>query len=231
VAEESSAITISESSRVLFELLPGTIVDVQLNYPVTARIKTPLVGYVLGRYILLKYPSEQKYGNYRDVLIEGNVAIVRYLLEGQHGKCFAFRATISYITQYPEKLIVLTYPEKIENRQLRVQQRITTHLPATITLTNEDLTKGDVKISGIISDISTKGCGFAFKTDKANVKVNKREIYVCIAVGDGNEIKILAQVCNSRYQQGKINVGIQFKAGDEQVKEVLEKLLIDPNAL
>jgi len=220
----------TESNHALFELLPGKILDVQINYPVKVRIKTPLVGYVLGCYILLKYPCEQKHGNYRDVLIEGNVAIVRYLLEGQHGKCFAFRATINKITKYPEKLLVLTYPEKIENRQLRVQQRITTHLPASITLTHEDSSK-DVKINGIISDISTKGCGFSFKIDKQHVKVNKREIYVCIVVGDSNEVKILAQVCNSRNEQGKISVGIQFKAGDKQVKEVLNKLLIDPNML
>ncbi len=221
--------SLTESNH--FELLPGKMLDVQLNYPVKVRIKIPLVGYLLGKYIILKYPCEQKYGNYRDVLIEGNVAIVRYLLEGEHGKCFAFRSTISYITKYPDKLLVLNYPDKIENRQLRVQQRVTTHLPASITVTNEDPNLQDVKINGIISDISTKGCGFSFKTDKTSVVVNKRDIFVCIPIAGEEDIKILAKVCNSRNEAGKVNVGIQFKDDDEQVKELLERLFIDPNAL
>ncbi len=227
--ESKAEFTIEETN--VFELLPGKMLDIQFNYPVKVRIKIPLIGYLLGKYIILKYPCEQKYGNYRDVLIEGNVAIVRYLLEGEHGKCFAFRSTISYITKYPDKLLVLNYPDKIENRQLRVQQRVTTHLPASITVTNEDPNLQDLKINGIISDISTKGCGFSFKTDKSSVVVNKRDIFVCIPIAGEDDIKILAKVCNSRNEAGKVNVGIQFKDDDEQVKELLERLFIDLNAL
>ncbi len=219
-----------ENSTV-FELLPGKLLDIQLNHPVKVRIKIPLVGYSLGKYIILKYPSEHKFGNYRDVLVEGNVAIVRYLLEGEQGECFAFRATISHIVKFPEKLLVLTYPTKIENRQLRLHQRIVTHLPATIMVSSEDSEQDDVKLKGIIGDISTQGCGFTFKAANSKVKVNTRNVFVCVTISDGDDVIIPGYVCNSRNEQGKVNVGVKFQEGDKQVTSLLERLFIEASVL
>lgn len=224
-----------ESSGGVFELMPGKLLDIELNHPVKLRIKLPLIGYSLGRYIIIKYPNEPKVGNYNDVLVEGNVAIVRYLLEGDRGECFAFRATIKHISKYPEKLLILTYPKKIESRQLRLHQRIVTSLPAAITIINDDSAldgaQEDVKINGIIGDISTKGCGFTFKTDSATTGVKKRDIFVCVFISDGEDVKIPAKVCNSRNEQGRVNVGIQFNDSDKQVIALLERLFIAPNNL
>jgi ribosome biogenesis SPOUT family RNA methylase Rps3 len=214
-----------------FELLPGKMLDIEINHPVRVRIKLPLIGYSLGNYIILKYPREEIVGNYNDVLVAGNVVIARYLLEGDRGECFAFRSSIKNITKFPEKLLVLNYPKKIESRQLRLHQRIMTNLPAAITLINEDLAQEDVKLNGIIGDISTKGCGFTFKADTETTKVNKRDVFVCVFNIDGEDVKIPAKVCNSRNEQGKVNVGIQFNDGDEQVVALLERLFIIPNNL
>jgi len=215
----------------IFELLPGKLLDLELNHPVKVRIKLPLIGYSIGKYIIVKYPSEQKVGNFNDVLIEGNVVISRYLLEGDRGECFAFRSTINYITQFPEKLLILSYPKKIESRQLRLHQRITTKLPASIMLINESVGHEDVKINGIINDISTKGCGFTFKSESANVTVNKRDIFIGVSVNDGEDVKIPARVCNSRNENGIVSVGVQFDDGDQQVINLLDRLFIDTNTI
>lgn len=213
----------------VFELLPGTMLDIQINYPVQVRFKLPLIGYELGKYILIKYPNVPKSVNYSDVLVEGNVAVVRYLLEGDKGCCFAFRATIKSITQKPEKFLILNYPKSIENRQLRLHQRISTHLPAAISLNEPTLS--NVKINGIISDLSLKGCGFTFKAQSDSVKVNEREIYVCVSHHISGEIMIPARVCNSRNEKGRVNVGIQFRDGDKQVAVLLEHLFIDASTM
>ncbi len=227
---------IESNSDAIFELMPGKMLDIELNHPVRLRIKLPVIGYSLGRYILIKYPKIPRVGNYNDVLVEGNVVVARYLLEGDRGECFAFRSTIKHITKYPEKLLVLTYPKKIESRQLRLHQRIVTSLPASITIVSEDESgdmneQTDTKINGIIGDISTKGCGFTFKTDNASTNVKKRDIFVCVHISDGDDVKIPAKVCNSRNEQGRVNVGIQFQDGDTQVTTLLERLFIVPNNL
>ena len=223
------AIAQEKEAANIFELLPGKMLDIQINHPVQVRLKVPLIGYELGKYIILKYPNVPKSVNYSDVLVEGNVAVVRYLLEGDQGCCFAFRATIKNITQKPEKFLILNYPSKIENRQLRLHQRIVTHLPAAISLHEPD--KSNVKINGIIGDLSLKGCGFTFKAANESVRVNERDIFVCVSHHASGEIRIPAKVCNSRNDKGKVSVGIQFKEDDKQVIALLEHLFIDINAM
>ncbi|KGJ97353.1 flagellar brake domain-containing protein [Colwellia psychrerythraea] len=210
----------------LFELQPGKSLDLQINHPISLRLKLPLIGYELGKYIILKYPKGASTSEYNDVLIEGNVLIVRYLMEGNKGECFAFRSSIKSITQYPEKMLFIEYPKKIENRQLRLQQRTSIHLPAVIMLEDSKDNK-TTKINGIIGDISAKGCGFTFKTKSVNAKVNKRDIYVCLQSPLDGEVKISARVCNSRNDQGVVSVGIQFIDEKKLVPQLLSQLFID----
>lgn len=216
----------ASNSATYFELTPGEPVDIQINHPVLTRFKTTLVGYELGNYIIFRHPDSGRAENYKDVLVEGNVVIVRYLIEGSRGECFAFKATIKHISKHPHRLIFVEFPKRIENRELRLHQRFDTHLPASIhSIAPGDITK--TELNGIISDISAKGCGFSFKSDNEKVKVNKTKVNVQIVLGADKEIIIPAEVCNSRYAKGKVFVGIKFSDADKQVKTVLEHLLID----
>ena len=178
----------------------------------------------MGKYIILKYPVSSRGSDYQDVLVDGNVVIARYILEGEHGECFAFRSTIKHITKYPESFIILTYPQKIESRQLRLQQRVMTHLPASVMVDSEGADQKSIRLNGIIADISTKGCGFAFKADNTKITVNKRDVFVCIHHPN-------TRVCNSLNEQGKVSVGIKFFDNDKQVSNLLEHLFIDQNML
>jgi len=210
-----------------FELLPGKIVDIQINHPVPIRFKTSLVGYEIGKYILLNHPEPNRMKSFSDVLVEGNMLIVRYLMEGAHGQCFAFRAAVKQVTLTPGKLIVLEYPKNIENRELRMQKRINIHLPARIMTLSDKAESNGKAISGVIGDISSKGCGFAFKSNNDKIKVNQRDIGVAIKLPELEEFYIKARVCNSRYLDGKVNVGIQFIDDDKQVHRILEHLFIE----
>ncbi|MFT4926305.1 MAG: c-di-GMP-binding flagellar brake protein YcgR [Phenylobacterium sp.] len=209
-----------------FELLPGKMVDLQVNHPAVVRLKLKLVGYEAGQYILLRHPDGDRQKNHSDVLVEGNVVIVRYLLEGDKGECCAFRSTIRQITQYPQKMIVLSYPVHIENRQLRLHQRVSVHLPAQISLFSEQADQQGAKIKGVIGDISERGCSFIFKTENPKATVKKRKVNVVLKSPEGDTVVIPGRVCNCRNEQGKMNVGIQFVDADEQVKELLEQLFI-----
>ena len=218
---------LSNTDRVqFFELQPGKSLDLQINHPVPLRLKLSLVGYELGRYIILKYPKGSNTSEYRDVLAEGNVLIIRYLMEGSKGECFAFRSTIKHITQYPEKLIFIEYPKEIENRQLRQQPRMSIHIPASI-MVDDSIDDENTEISGIISDISTRGCGFTFEATNKKTNVNKRDIIVCLQNAQGEDIKVLANVRNSRNEKGTVNVGIQFLDEDNVVPKLLMQLAIE----
>jgi len=219
-----SAQEVQEITQV-FELLPGNHLDLQINHPNKVRLKLPLIGYEEGSYIILKYPRVSRDTDYKDVLVEGNVMVVRYIIEGEKGECFAFRSTIKAVTKYPEKFIILDYPKKIENRQLRQHQRASTHLIASLAIDNTDSTETSV-INGVIGDISEKGCGFTFRAENDKIKVNKREVFVCLMHPNGNEIKVLSKVCNSRNNKGVVSVGIQFIDKENQIPDLLNSLMI-----
>jgi hypothetical protein len=216
----------SNKKNQVFELQPGKSMDLQINHPVPLRLKLTLVGYEVGKYILLKYPRVMNTSEYKDVLIEGNVMIVRYLMEGNKGECFAFRSAIQNVSVYPEKLIFLDYPKDIENRQLRVQQRKSINIPAYIMIEEDDKNK-EMKINGFIADISLKGCGFSFQSKSSSTNVKKRKIFVCLKDLSGTDMKISAQVCNSRNSEGIVNVGIKFLENNAQLTQLLEQSFIN----
>lgn len=220
-----SDLTSSEETQI-FELQPGQSMDIQINHPASLRLKLALVGYELGNYILLKYPRVTNTSEYSDVLVEGNVIIARYLMEGNKGECCAFRSAIKGVSTYPEKFLFLEYPNKIENRQLRAQQRTSIHIPA-IMMIEEDENNQEMKIDGALSDISLNGCGFLFKSKSNNTNVNKRDIYICIQSPTGVDLKLSARVCNSRNDKGVVSVGIQFLEADKRLPELLEQLFVN----
>lgn len=190
------------------------------------RLKAKLVGYEVGKWVIFRHPDSKGDNSHNDVLKEGNIAIVRYILEGDKGECCAFRAAITHITQFPDRFIFLSFPTHIENRQLRLHQRVSVHIPAEITMHSEDKDKHGMLISGIVVDVSERGCGFIFRAQNLKVNVKKRDIFVVIRNAGGEPVKIPARVCNSRNEQGKVSVGIQFVEAEEQVRELLEQLFI-----
>jgi hypothetical protein len=204
-------------------LMPGKIMDVQINSPCLVRLKLPLIGYELGKYLILKYPASFSTQEYADVLQEGNTVVVRYILEGEKGECVAFSTTIRAITTIHEKLIFLNYPKKVENRQLRSAQRQQSHIPAKIEMTADDGKVIGGSVAGVIKDISDKGCQFSFKSAGANKQARKANVLLSIFYGTNAEaVQVKAIVRNSRNEHGVIYVGIQF---EEQRNKALEELL------
>lgn len=205
------------------ELLPGSFVDLQITSPIKIRMKTQLIGYSPGDYIMVKYPQTKR--DFEDVLIEGNVLIVRYIIEGANGKCCTFSTSILNISSVPEKMILLSYPEHIAQRSLRMHQRYSTHLPAKILLDGEEKGTEVTHLRGVIDDISSNGCSFSFNTDNERLKVNERDIFIYIGY-EQVLIKLPARVCNCRSDHGKVNVGVQFIGCEQQVRALLEQVFI-----
>lgn len=210
-------------------LTPGKIIDLQLGGLSGVRIKPTVIGLDHGRYLLVKFPSKLNPADYKDVLLQGNGVIVRYIVEAEHGECVAFSTTIQNILTVPERLIFLNYPSKIENRQLRNHQREKTHLPAQISqkMMNNKLT--GTCIGGYIVDISARGCQFSFKQEGGPNGVKKCPIHIAITLmGYDEPLLVAAHVKNHRIENGQILVGIMFDDSSlQKIDALLEELAID----
>ncbi|NRA21799.1 MAG: flagellar brake protein [Oceanospirillaceae bacterium] len=211
------------------QLSPGKVIDLQLGSLNFARIKPTVIGIDAGRYILVKFPNNLIYGDYQDVIIPGGGVIVRYILEGLNGECIAFSTTIQHVLTFPDKLIFLNYPKRIENRQLRTQQREKTHLPALISQSQTANTNVDNAIGGYIVDISAHGCQFSFRPGAGKGGIKKCPIQIAITiVGKDEPCIINAHVKNNRRDNGHMLVGIMFDESSlGKVATLLDEMAID----
>ena len=123
----------SQPQLKLTYLRPGDVIDVEFSSATKVRTKLQVVGFDTGNYLLLKQPNPRTDGSYADVLYEGNPVIVRLVLEGEAGECLAFKTKIRAVSNIPFRLLYLDYPKEIENRALRAQRRVRTHIPVDVT--------------------------------------------------------------------------------------------------
>jgi c-di-GMP-binding flagellar brake protein YcgR len=124
-----------------------------VNIPGIAPQTLLLIGWDPGRYLIIQTPPLIDIGS---KLFQKNHCIVRYLFAGQ---VYAFRCTLLSLIKEPYRLSILSYPEVIENVNLRQHERIPCIIAAEISV-NEQL------YEGIISDISAGGC--SFELNKSN---------------------------------------------------------------
>jgi hypothetical protein len=192
-------------------LVPGKVIDLQLGSSNIVRVKPTVIGIDLGNYVLIKFPLKLNHSDYKDVLVAGTSVIVRYILEGEHGECVAFATTIQQVLMLPNRMILLNYPKRIENRQLRTSQREKTHLPAQISQNKTaDKLAGNC-INGYIVDISAKGCQFSFRPEEGKGGLKKCPVFIAISiVGSDEPLIIKAHVKNNRRDNANILVGIMF---------------------
>lgn len=106
------------------------MIDIQFNNPIQVRFKLTLIGYDTGKYLILKYPAQAGKNDYSDILVEGNGAIVRYIIEDERGECVAFSTSILAISFRPERLIYLAYPKKIEKPSAARNKQATNSYPS-----------------------------------------------------------------------------------------------------
>jgi hypothetical protein len=211
-------------------LHPGSPVDLQFSQPNSLRIRTSLVGYEKNRYLVLKLPQQVIDGGYKDVFVEGNITVVRCLLEGELGECIAFRATIKTISHHPMHLLFLEYPQHIENRSLRAKQRIRAFIPAYVNpVVQGALPETFSLYNGFVIDISPCGCRFSMKQHADASQIHKVAVRLELLVpGEDDRIQIPGEIMNCHLELQELSLGIKFELPERQVAKMLQRFIVDP---
>lgn len=218
----------SQPQLKLTYLRPGDIVDVEFSAATKTRTKLQVVGFDTDNYLLLKQPNPRTEGSYTDVLYEGNPVIVRLVLEGETGECLAFKTKIRAVSNIPFRLLYLEYPKQIENRALRAQRRVRTHIPVDVTTDSSQAESKTKLASGVIVDISSAGCRIVFKPQSQAGNVTHMDIKINIGSGSQKAPLILSgQIMNQRKEHRVISVGVRFTDEKMHINQVFDHLLID----
>lgn len=118
-----------------------------VEYADKERMNCRYVGQSKGEFILLKVPMMP---GIRERLVKGTPLQVRYL---GAGKIVGFSVDVILYQAAPVSLVFLSYPIDFIEHDLRKEDRMACHFPATVSIDEE-------VYGGHISDISPGGCCF-----------------------------------------------------------------------
>ncbi len=115
-----------------------------------AKVSSKILGWQHPHFLLIQMPY---YRGHPLNLKTGQECILRYLMDGN---LYGFKTEVLKIQFDPAPLLFLKYPNKVENLQLRKEERIAVNIPVKIIYEQEGAKP--VISEGIMRDISRSGC-------------------------------------------------------------------------
>lgn len=182
----------------------GQMLDIQIDDISKERFQTYLVGLKEGSYLLVEQPSVAKYGVLREKLLSRQELIIRSIDERLTGEIMGFRSTINYKLEKPDRLLVISYPGKIEVTGLRKESRIVVHTPCKIT----DSARNELEAN--IVDFSSGGCQLEIHEENPSLKQGDVvEVVFTHPVG-GEENNQTCEIRAVRKKRKLISYGVSF---------------------
>lgn len=185
------------------------------------RIKCALVGFETGQYIIIRLSPKDLIGSFRSEQIKNSQLLVRYLYQGA---VFGFRAELLNAIATPARLLVLSYPSKIEEYIMRDRQRYECVLPAGTMIGNEI-------VDMVIIDISNEGCQSVIKTSPGkqslynHMQVNKVLDVRVQFPGKEGTYRLSGRIRNISKGADRITLGLMFEglapAAADRIKEFI----------
>lgn len=185
------------------------------------RIKCLLVGFETGQYIIIRLSPKDLIGNFRSEHLKSGQLLVRYLYRGA---VYGFKADLLNAVSTPAKMLILSYPSKIEEYIMRERTRYECVLPAGTMVGNEI-------IDMVIIDVSNEGCQAVIQaapSKKAlydHMQVNKvLDIRVQFPGKEGT-YRLMGRVRSLSKGTDRITLGIMFEglapAAAERIREFI----------
>ena len=184
--------------------------------------RSRLIGMDPGNYLIIQTPPLVDIGSKRH---EKNHVIVSYLY---YGRVYAFRCTLLLLAKEPYRFALLSYPEALENINLRKHERISCIIIAEVRA-------HDQSYEGIVSDISKGGCSFEFnRSDQRGFPILnvQEELIISLQLKEKGEITVFNTVIRAIHaDKESMLCGLQFitsgfgDADAESEKKLAEFLL------
>ncbi len=222
--------TVTERHQIvstLNKLKPGSVVDFQFDVLGKQRLKCKLIGFNEASYFIFAIPDFAKTG-YQDMLKQGNVCVLRVIIEGDLGQCIAFKASIDVILKSPHFIMFVSYPSTIESYSLRNKQRLATYIPASISShpSDDKVSEGSYETChGIILDISPNGCRMSVSNvHEQNLSLKKVIVTINFPARPDAPMTVESEIKSiNKHDKENIALGIQFTKKEELI-DLLSRL-------
>lgn len=202
--------------EVSFSFQSGVKLDVKIS-DIAIPVTSHWVGCDPNAYIQITPPSP--YNTVKGKLVAGNALAFQGIYEGRR---YRFSATIIEHLTKPIRAVILSYPDKLEIKDLRSSDRVSCRIPVTLFY------RGKGK-EGIIIDISPKGCGidvqYAPQEKNYIIRTNETVKLECSFPGDPKHYPMNGIIRNVKKKQLHLIYGVQFADLAEDVKSVIARYI------
>ncbi len=202
--------------EVVFPFPSGVTLDVKIS-DIAIPVTSHFVGADPQEYIQISPPSP--YNTIKGKLTTGNLLAFQTIFKGRR---YRFSSEIIEHLTKPIRAVILSYPDKLEVKDLRSSDRVSCRIPATIFY------KGKAK-EGIMVDISPVGCGVDvhYEPQEKNyiVRGNERIKLECSFPGDSEHYPMNGVVKNVKKKQLYLTYGIQLVDLTEDVQNVIARYI------
>ena len=191
----------------------GTELQLEID-GVAGRVRSELVGMEHGKYLVVKTPTVAHLGGIGGKLYAGNRVVVRYVYGGS---VYGFETSVIDAITTPVRVVFLTCPKVVNERNIRSDRRIETLLPASIVV-------GDQSAEGTVTDISTSGCHFKTRTHKGEAPLavgskGDKEVELSVQLpGVSGDLNLHGKVKNVRKDDATVEIGVAFADLDEDTR-------------
>jgi len=189
----------------------GSRMEIELGSP-SSRLSSRLVGMDPGAFLIARLPE---FEGFEDQLLPGTAIRVSFEYSGN---LYGFASSIIDFHSRSLPLLILTYPQAVDRRELRAHSRIDCLFPATARV---DATV----FQGNVTDISKGGCRFVSRRmseeDLRRLSMEKHLVMQILLPGDAHPRELKGQVRSVRHDGRNAILGLQFQDPDP---ELLEKL-------
>lgn len=187
----------------------------------TLRTKSELVGMKQGQYLIIGMLHDM--AGIRPDEIKESPLIIRYLYRGS---VYGFKTRPVNLISAPDRLIFLSYPEKIEEFRVRSSHRFECILPATTSLDGSEA-------QTVVVDISNDGCRCVIQTsgvkDPDNfykaLDINRLAVLRVQFPGNSESYELSGAIRNISKDADRIAFGVQFGPIRKETKTKFEEFI------
>jgi c-di-GMP-binding flagellar brake protein YcgR len=194
----------------------------QIEFPgVEERFRSVLIGMEPDNYLVVRTPIAVSEGMARGQLLPGTVLTIRYLFDGA---VWGFRSTILQTLTGRIRVMFVSYPDSVENHDLRRSNRIECLVPA-------DADWEGKSFPGMITDMSEQGVRLVFQLERTpGIEDWHPDVGGCLGLsmqlpGSVQAVPAQAELRNFSRDGERLLLGLQFVDLEDPARSLVHKFL------
>jgi len=176
----------------------------------TVQSRSSMIGYQLGRFILIEYPNKGLSEAYQHMLVNAEI-VVRAMTNSGFKDIIAFKSSILSIVNQPIKMLCLSVPKIIIKKKLRDQLRVNIEQDVFVI-------HNDAKVSAKMVDFSFSGCLLTLDANAASFAEGE-QIHVSISINTELSGILSGRAVKIKNVEGLLHVGIKFSDDNSLLKD------------